>query len=232
MKARIDSLLIGRPQPLGPRKVPSSIGTRRPVDGPVQVDLDGLAGDAVGDTKIHGGAEKAIHLYPHDHYALWAAEQPAMAGQLAMPGAFGENFSVAGIDEADVCLGDIVEIGSAQLQVSQPRQPCWKLGVRFDLPLLPRLVQKSGRTGWYYRVLKPGSLSRGDEIRLLDRHHPGWDIARTLRVLYVDMLDRTALGALAELAGASPGLRRLAANRLANAAVEDWSRRLDGAAAP
>ncbi len=226
--ALIDTLLIGTPEPLGPKGVPSSIQARRPVPGPVQADENGLFGDRVGDDKVHGGAEKAIHLYPFDHYARWAAEQPLMVPHLAAPGAFGENFSVAGVTEADVCLGDVVEVGGAQLQVSQARQPCWKLGVRFGLPALPRLVQKSGRTGWYYRVLKPGAISQGDPIRLLDRPHPAWDIAHTLRTLYVDTLNREALEELAELTGASPGLRRLAANRLANAMVEDWGRRLDG----
>lgn len=226
--ALIDTLLIGTPEPLGPKGVPSSIQTRRAVPGPVQADENGLFGDRVGDDKVHGGAEKAIHLYPFDHYARWAAEQPVMAPHLAAPGAFGENFSVAGVTEADICLGDVVEVGGAQLQVSQSRQPCWKLGVRFGLPVLPRLVQKTGRTGWYYRVLKAGAISQGDPIRLLDRPHPAWDIARTLRVLYVDTLNREALEELAELTGASPGLRRLAANRLANAMVEDWGRRLDG----
>lgn len=226
--AHVDALLIGTPQPLGPKEVPSSIATRQPVAGPVRVGENGLIGDQVGDTKIHGGRDKAIHLYPHDHYAAWAAEQPFMAPLLAQPGAFGENLSVSGLVEADVCLGDVVEIGSTRLQLAQGRQPCWKLGVRFGLPVLPRLVQKTGRIGWYYRVLTPGTICQGDPIRLLDRPNPAWDLASTLRLLYVDTLDRDRLEVLAELPGASPGLRRLAANRLANAAVEDWGRRLDG----
>lgn len=224
----LDHLLVGTPQPLGDKAVPSSIAARIPVQNPVRLGPLGLAGDAVGDPKVHGGPDKAVHLYPHDHYAAWAAEQPAMAPALALPGAFGENFCVAGVTEADICLGDVVALGGAVLQVAQARQPCWKLGVRFGLPVLPRLLQKTGRTGWYYRVLEEGEVQAGDAFRLVERPNPAWSLARTLRVLYVDTLDREALGALAELPGASAGLKRLASNRLANAAVEDWERRLSG----
>lgn len=224
----LNHLLLGMPQPLGDKQVPSSIASRRPAAGPVFLGTLGLTGDGVGDGKVHGGPDKAVHLYPYDHYATWAAEQPAMAPVLATPGAFGENFCVAGVTEADICLGDVVGLGSARLQVAQARQPCWKLGVRFGLPVLPRLLQKTGRTGWYYRVLGEGTVRQGDGFTLLDRPNPAWTLARTLRVLYVDTLDRDALGELAELPGASAGLRRLAANRLANAAVEDWEPRLQG----
>lgn len=224
----LDHLLVGTPRPLGDRQVPSSIASRHPALGPVRAGTLGLTGDAVGDTKVHGGPDKAIHLYPHDHYAAWAAEHPEMIPALTLPGAFGENFSVSGITEADVCLGDVVAVGGALLQLAQARQPCWKLGVRFALPVLPRLLQKTGRTGWYYRVLEEGDVRAGDALRLIERPNPAWTLARTLRTLYVDTLDRDALGELAELPGASAGLKRLAANRLANAAVEDWERRLAG----
>ncbi len=224
----LDHLLTGMPQPLGDKQVPSSIAARRPVAGPVFLGTLGLNGDGVGDAKVHGGPDKAVHLYPFDHYAAWAAEQPDMAPVLAAPGAFGENFCVAGVTEADVCLGDVVGLGDARLQLAQARQPCWKLGVRFGLPVLPRLLQKTGRTGWYYRVLSEGEVRQGDNFTLLDRPHPAWTLARTLRVLYVDTLDRDALDELANLTGASAGLRRLAGNRLANAAVEDWEPRLRG----
>lgn len=228
MSIILSHLLTGMPQPLGDKAVPSSIASRRPVTGPVRVTMLGLDGDAVGDTKVHGGPDKAIHLYPHDHYAVWAAEQPAMAAHLSQAGAFGENLSVAGVTEADVCLGDVVALGTARLQIAQSRQPCWKLGVRFGLPTLPRLVQKTGRTGWYYRVLEEGAVQAGDELRLIDRPNPAWTLARALRTLYVDTLNRDALAELSTLPGASAGLQRLAANRLANAAVEDWERRLGG----
>jgi MOSC domain-containing protein YiiM len=133
MTAILSHLLTGTPQPLGDKAVPSSIAARRTVTGPVRATFQGLEGDAVGDTKVHGGPEKAIHLYPRDHYAIWAVEQPGMAPLLSEPGAFGENLSVAGLSEADVCLGDVVALGTARLQIAQTRQPCWKLGVRFGL---------------------------------------------------------------------------------------------------
>ncbi|WP_114391978.1 MOSC domain-containing protein [Oleisolibacter albus] len=225
----LDAVLTGTPQPLGPKAAPSSIATRVPAAGPVQAGPLGLAGDAVGDGTVHGGPDKAIHFYPRDHYDRWAAEQPPMAPLLAAPGAFGENLSARGLGEADVCLGDIVRAGSALLQLTQSRQPCWKLGVRFGLPALPRLVQKTGRTGWYYRVLESGAIGPGDPLTLVDRPNPGWTLPRTLRLLYVDMLDPEALATLAALPGISAGLARTARTRLETLAVEDWSRRLDGA---
>lgn len=228
MSVLLSHLLTGTPQPLGDKAVPSSIAARRPVTGPVRATFLGLAGDAVGDTKVHGGPDKAIHLYPHDHYAAWAAEQPSMAPHLSAPGAFGENLSVSGLTEADVCLGDVVALGGARLQIAQARQPCWKLGVRFGLPILPRLLQKTGRTGWYYRVLEEGDVQAGDLLRLIDRPNPAWTLARALRTLYVDTLNTEALAELSTLPGASAGLQRLAANRLANASVEDWEKRLSG----
>lgn len=226
MSLILNHLLIGTPQPLGTGPLPSSIASRRPVSNPVRLTREGLEGDQVGNKKVHGGPEKAVHLYPSDHYAAWAADLPDMTANLTAPGAFGENLAVSGVTEADVCIGDIIAIGSARLQLSQPRQPCATLGRRFGLPILPKRVQQTGRTGWYYRVLEEGDIRSGNEITLLERPNPDWPLARLLRVLYHDMLDRDALTALSTLPGLSPGMQRLAGNRLANGAVEDWAPRL------
>lgn len=228
---QIDTILVGTPRPLGPKGVPSSIAAREPVAGPVPVGELGLMGDQVGDPKVHGGPEKAVHLYPSDHYAAWAAEQPAMAPLLGAPGAFGENLSVAGVTEGDVCLGDVVRAGTALLQICQTRQPCWKLGARFGIPELPRLFQRTGRTGWYYRVLEPGALSAGDRLETQDRPNPAWPLSRVIATLYDRTLDPDALADLAACAGISANLRALALRRIETSAVEDWSRRLDGVGA-
>src|SRR3546814_4948632 len=107
---------------------------------------------------------------------------------LRVPGAFGENISTRGLDEDNVCLGDRFELGTALLEVSQGRQPCWKLNDRFGVPDMVRRVQSSGRTGWYYRVLRPGTARAGDPPRLDSRPHPDWPLRRLNRLLF----DRSA----------------------------------------
>ena len=203
---------------------------KTPVSGPVAVGTLGLDGDDQGDLRVHGGPDKAVHQYAQAHYPLWQQEIGPLA-LLDAPGAFGENLASSGLDEQQLCLGDQVRIGSVLLQVSQGRQPCWKLSDRFAVPDMARRVQDSGRTGWYYRVLQPGTLQAGDSITLLARPWPQWSLARVIDVLYQQPFDASVLGALAELP-LTPSWRRLVQGRLARGAVEDWSARLDGAPLP
>jgi len=220
------ALLIGSLAPLGKPGVESGI-FKQPVSRPLIVRRDGLAGDAQGDRKHHGGPEKALHHYAFDHYARWRAERPQLAPCFAREGAFGENISTLGLTEADVCIGDIYRLGSALLQVSQARQPCWRLNLRFGDDDMARRVQDSGRTGWYYRVLEEGRIAPGDGLRLVERPAEGWPLARILRILYHDSLNRDSLAGLATLPHLTPSWRRLARQRLERGAVEDWSGRLN-----
>ncbi|HET8728715.1 MAG TPA: MOSC domain-containing protein, partial [Alphaproteobacteria bacterium] len=165
---------------------------------------------------------------PFDHYPVWREGLPQAAELLSGPGAFGENLSSTGLTEQEVCVGDVFALGTARLQVSQARQPCWKLGCRFGDPAMPRLVQDSGRTGWYYRVLDPGVAAAGDRLILRDRPNPDWTLARVLHVLYHDCLNRPALAAIAGLEDLAVGWRRLAQRRLDSMTVEDWGARLLG----
>jgi MOSC domain-containing protein YiiM len=119
-------------------------------------------------------------------------------------------------------------LGSALVELSQARQPCWKLNLRFGLPDMARRVQDSGRTGWYLRVLVPGSVAAGDRMTLTARPNPGWDLARVQRLLYRDAVDREALAEFAGLAGLSASWRALAMRRLKSGAFEDWAPRLSG----
>jgi MOSC domain-containing protein YiiM len=199
---------------------------KRPVDGCLDIDINGLRGDEQGDLRVHGGPDKALHHYPRDHYAAWRSELPARA-VLDAPGAFGENFSTLGWTEQTVCIGDVVQAGTAMLAVSQGRQPCWKLNDRFELPDMASRLQASGRTGWYYRVLEPGQVRAGDSLRLLERRHPGWPLSRLLEMLYQRMLDRELLEEAATLP--LPGSwMRMIQSRLRTASVEAWDKRLDG----
>lgn len=215
---------VGRIKPLGPKGAPSAID-KRPLAGAVMASSDGLAGDEHGDPRHHGGPDKAIHAYPAGHYPLWRAELPDEADGFR-PGAFGENL-VVDITEAAICLGDRFRLGAALLEVSQGRQPCWKLNLRLGRADMARLVQETGRSGWYFRVLEPGAIRAGDTAALEARPNPDWTLARVTRLLYRDRRNRAELAAFAALPGLPESWRRLAENRLAQGAVEDWSSRID-----
>ncbi|ACK52603.1 MOSC domain containing protein [Methylocella silvestris BL2] len=225
--ARIDHLLIGAIGPLGDKRAPSGID-KHPVTRRLRLGREGFEGDFQGDRKNHGGRDKAAHHYPFEHYAAWRAEIGGLP-RLDQPGAFGENFSARGLDEDSVALGDVFRVGSAVIEVAQGRQPCWKLNVRFSVPDMAMRVQKSGRTGWYYRVLEEGFVAPGDELRLIDRRSPDWPISRLWRALYVDAQNPNELAAMAALARLPEGWRRIAERRLATRTVEDASARLTGA---
>lgn len=221
----IGAVLIGRIAALGTNGAVSAIA-KSPVTGSLAIHSEGLAGDEQADRQHHGGPEKAVHHYPFDHYATWRSELPDRACVLSRVGVFGENISTSGLTEADVCVGDVWRAGTALLQVSQARQPCWKLNERFGQKDMARRVQSTGRTGWYYRVIEPGKVEAGDTFSLIDRPCPAWPLARLLHVFYVDRLDRASLADIAELGPLSESWRRLATNRLARSSVEDWTQRL------
>jgi len=221
----IRKVLTGRLAPLGRHGVASGI-FKKPRDGAVRVTQDGLIGDEQGDRKHHGGPEKAVHHYAFDHYSYWRDQYPELAPVLAAAGAFGENVSSEGLTESDVCVGDTYRVGSTTLQVSQARQPCWRLNERFGMTTMARKVQETGRTGWYYRVLEEGQIEAGDRFELLERPFEDWTLRRILEALYHDMLNRDELAQLAELTLLSNSWRELARRRLERGTVEDWSRRL------
>ena len=224
--ARVVAVQTGTPCAFGPKGQPSAIA-KTPVAGRVAVTPLGLAGDVQGDTVHHGGPDKALHAYPRVHYTAWRADLPDRATALT-DGSFGENLVLDGVSEADLCLGDSFTLGSAQVQISQARQPCWKLNLRFATPDMARRVQASGRTGWYFRVLKPGTVAAGDTLVLAARPNPGWPLPRAHALLYRDRLDRATLAKFAALTGLSASWRDLAQRRLASGAVESWQARLDG----
>lgn len=180
-----------------------------------------------GDRVRHGGPEKAVHHYPFEHYAAWSNDLGAHP-LLEEPGAFGENISTLGLTEDNVAIGDVFGLGSAVIEVSQGRQPCWRLNERFGRKAMARDVQATGRTGWYYRVLRPGTVAPSDRLIPLDRAAPEWTIARIWRAFYVDPLNRGELAGIAALDRLADSWRGLAARRLESNAVEDWNRRLAG----
>lgn len=224
----LDALLTGEIAPLGTGDTPSGID-KQPVDTPLWLGHEGLTGDMQGDRKHHGGPDKAVHHYPYEHYAAWRGELGG-APLLDRPGAFGENLSTTGLDESTVAIGDVFRLGEALIEVSQGRQPCWKLNARFAVADMAARVQKSGRTGWYYRVIEAGRVAAGDKLRLVERRLPDWPLHRLWRILYVDTLNQDALRQMAALPGLPESWRRYAERRLASGRVEDWNRRLRGTA--
>ncbi|AJC79766.1 MOSC domain-containing protein [Rhizobium etli bv. phaseoli str. IE4803] len=219
-------LLIGKVAPLGARASPSGIA-KSPVKGPVWLRETGFERDAQGDTRRHGGVEKAVHHYPLDHYDDWRAELGGLS-LLDGPGAFGENVSTNGLRESDVAIGDVFRTGSAIIQVSQGRQPCWKLNERFARPTMARDVQRTGRTGWYYRVLEPGTVSPDDSLVRVERPTPEWTIERIWRAFYIDTMKGSELSGIANLTTLAQGWRDHAARRLETGRIEDWRSRLEG----
>ncbi|OCW59548.1 MOSC domain-containing protein [Hoeflea olei] len=220
------TLLTGRARPLAGSQALSGIA-KRPTDRPLRLGPEGFDGDEQADRRVHGGIEKAVHHYPLDHYPLWRGELGDLPA-LEAPGGFGENISASGLTEAGVAVGDIFRLGTALVQVSQGRQPCWKLNHRFGVPDMARRVQKTGRTGWYYRVLEQGIVTAGDRLELVDRIAPDWTLYRLWHALYVDRLNLNELKGIAALDVLAEGWRKYAVRRLESGRVEDWRNRLDG----
>lgn len=219
-------VLCGDIQPLGSRGHTSGIAKVR-TPGPWRVTRVGLVGDAQADAKHHGGPEKAIHHYAFEHYDAWGHDFGAHA-LLAQPGAFGENISTTGWTEQTVCVGDVVRFGNVLLQVSQGRQPCWKLNVRFGRDDVAYKTQTSGRTGWYYRVLEEGEAQPGDRLIHVERPQPAWPLARLITLLYRDRDRYDDLAEMAQLSELAEGWRALAERRVAVRKTEDWTPRLVG----
>lgn len=156
------SLFVGGIRPLPESGRPTGI-YKQAVGQPIELGPEGFAGDEQADRRVHGGPEKAVHLYPAGHYARLAERFPEAAGRL-IPGSLGENISTPDLDEHGVHLGDIWRLGSARLQVCQPRNPCWKIDERFACDGMAAFIAEQRLTGWYWRVLTPGRVAPGDGL--------------------------------------------------------------------
>lgn len=199
---------------------------KQPRAGRVFCGTAGLSGDEQGDLRVHGGPDKAVHHYASEHYAAWHA---ALGGHPMFdnPAAFGQNLHTHGLTEASVCLGDRFRAGTALLEVSQARQPCWKLNERFGRRDMAAQVQKTGRTGWYYRVLEEGDVWAGATLTLEARPYPQWPLARLLDVLFRPSLDASELRAALALP-LPPSWQRMLQRRWESGVLESWVARLEG----
>jgi MOSC domain-containing protein YiiM len=183
---------------------------KRPREGAVQVWTDGLAPDEQADRRVHGGPEMALHLYPLDHHAFWR-EQLGDHPLLAEPGAFGSNLAVSGLTEEMVHIGDRFRLGTALIEISQPRQPCWKIEHRFGHKGMVAKIVTTGRCGWYFRVLETGEVAAGNKLERIANGAPEWSVARVFRALVAGKASSEELAELAALEPLSPQLRAKAA---------------------
>ncbi|TBU92916.1 MOSC domain-containing protein [Phytopseudomonas dryadis] len=222
-KLSIQGVFIGKAEDIG-GGLRSAIDKQR-VNHRLWLWPQGLGSDEQGDLRFHGGPERALHHYPAEHYAYWNERYPQVAWQA--PG-FGENLSSLGLDERQVCIGDVFRWGDTLLQVSQPRSPCYRLSRRWGMEHFPREVQDSGRCGWFYRVLKPGFASVENAFELVERRYPSLSVAQALVYFFHEPLERSGLQQLQQCPALSARWRDQAARRLASGRVEDWSARLLG----
>ena len=166
------------------------------VEGLVRVSSLNLEGDQQSDLSVHGGPEKAVYAYPSEHYEYWRRELPGT--DLAW-GTFGENFTTEGLLEPDIRIGDRIRVGSAEFLVTQPRMPCFKLGIRFGRPDIVKQFLQSGRAGFYFAVLKAGEITVGDSIELLKRDDHGVTVADVVNLYRRDATNQDLLRRVSEL---------------------------------
>lgn len=215
MKARIDAICTGTARPFNGAEL--SAIAKRPRAGLVQVLEDGFAPDEQADRRVHGGPEKAVHVYPLDHHAFWreVLDDEAAKALLDEPGAFGSNIAVSGMLEGAVHIGDRFRCGTALLEVNQPRQPCWKVDHRFGVKGMTARIVKTARSGWYMRVFEAGECQAGDTLERAATGDERWSVERVFKALIAGKASAEELEQLAALAPLAPAMRERAAARLA-----------------
>ena len=189
LKANIISVNIGTPMKLvGLGKAVTSSLEKNPVEDEIYLTKLNLEGDKQADLDNHGGEDKALCVYPFDYYPYWEEK----AGQRLRLGAFGENLTVKGLVEEAVCIGDVFQWGEAQVQVSQPRIPCYKVAMRFGMKELPNEIIKTGYTGFYMRVIKEGNVSADTPLQFVKRYS---DVSVSLvnEIYYSDSYNKEAI---------------------------------------
>jgi MOSC domain-containing protein YiiM len=183
---------------------------KEPLSGPVRVSALNIRGDRQSDLAVHGGADKAVYVYPSEHYDFWRRELPGVE----LPwGAFGENFTTTGLSE-EFRIGDRLRIGSADFVVTQPRMPCYKLAIRFGRPDIVKRFLKSGRTGFYLAVKREGEVAAGDPVQLLARAENSLSVADIVRLYTADSDNQEMLMHATRLAGLPAGWRDYFRKRL------------------
>jgi MOSC domain-containing protein YiiM len=199
MPMTVVSVNVGTPKQVRVREgtVLTSI-FKSPVEGRVGVRRHNIDGDRQADLTVHGGPYKAVYCYPEEHYRFWSEELPEMT---LMPGMFGENLTTQGLSEEEVYIGEQLRVGSAVLEVTQPRMPCFKLGIRFGRADMVKRFWQSGRSGVYFSVVEEGDVASGDLIERTGRVENGISVADVVRLYRGDeksseLLDRALRSSL------------------------------------
>ena len=218
---KVLTVSVGQPREVmaDDRLVRTSI-FKSPVSGRIPIRHNNLAGDAQSDLSVHGGRAKAIYAYPHEHYAFWRGQLPDVDLQ---PANFGENLTIEGLLEDDVHIGDRLKIGSAELVVTQPRLPCYKLGIRFGRPDMVKRFLASRRTGFYLAVTVEGDVGTGDTIELIERHPAAISIPELLRMYLKEGVSSDRV----RMAIAIPALSDSWRAELQKQSAHDFSKRFD-----
>lgn len=186
---------------------------KTPVPGPIRTTREGLVGDAQANRQVHGGPHRAVYAYPIEHYDHWAHTTHRDDWS---PGTVGENLTIRGFDETQVCIGDVLRIARARLQVTQPRGPCATLAMRVESPTFPRLMSESGRLGFYMRVLEEGDVWAGAAIEIESRDPARLDVRRCYRLRYFEKDDAEGVALASTVRAMEPTWRAWFANRLAD----------------
>jgi MOSC domain-containing protein YiiM len=187
---------------------------KEPVSGRVKVTKLNVNGDQQSDLAVHGGIDKAVYLYPSEHYVFWRKELPGAELPLGM---FGENFTTEGsLDDQTVFIGDRYRVGSAEFVVTQPRMPCFKLGIRFGRPDIIKRFLHSGRNGFYFAVVQEGEVGAGDAIELLARDQNGITVAEIVNLYSADAGNQDLLRRVSELSALPVSWRDYFRKRLWN----------------
>jgi MOSC domain-containing protein YiiM len=209
---RLLSINVGLPRDVdwGGKTVRTSI-FKSPVSGGVRVTRLNLEGDQQSDLSVHGGIEKAVYVYPSEHYAFWREQLPGVD----LPwGAFGENFTTEGLLEGSLRIGDRLRVGSAEFVVTQPRMPCFKLGIRFARPDMVKRFLRSGRSGFYLAVLREGEAAAGDSVEFLAQDEYGVTVAEVVALYTADASNQDLLRRVSELPALPEGWREYFRKRL------------------
>ncbi|MGB7374826.1 MOSC domain-containing protein [Pontixanthobacter sp.] len=206
MRWPIKQLLIGSAEKF--RGEETSAIRKRPAPGPLHITVQGLAGDEQADRTNHGGPHMAVHHYPQDHSAFWQG----IIGDHSLlrdAGAFGTNLVISGLTETDIYIGERFRLGGALLEVSQPRKPCWKIEHNFAQKGMVTAILKSGKCGWYYRVIEEGRVAAADALVRAGTPHSHWSVARAFAVLWGDprAASQTDIRDLAATEALTPKLR-------------------------
>jgi len=184
---------------------------KSPVSGPVRVATLNLEGDEQSDLTVHGGVHKAVYAYPSEHYLFWRKEIPGL--DLSW-GAFGENFTTEGLLEEAVHIGGRFRVGSAEFVVTQPRMPCFKLGIRFGRPDIMKRFLQSGKSGFYFSVLEEGRVTAGDSVERITRDELGVTVTDIVNLYKADEANQDLLRRASELPALPPFWRDYFRERL------------------